>query len=399
VRKNEVIEYVKNTSEEDLLGFGDNQLRVTYAKYLKRNDEGKVCETPREMFERIASHVAGPDIKYKSEEEVEELRQCFFDMMSSLEFLPGGRTIANAGTPVKNLANCFVIPVKDSMEDIFEAVKTAALIQKRGGGVGYCFSELRPSGSWVKGCSGIASGPISFMGVFDKMCSTIMQGNRRGAQMATFHVSHPDVLQFISAKEDLTQLTNFNISVMLDDKFMEAVEADGTYDLIDPHTKEKVKEVKAKEIFDKIALNAWKTGEPGVLFIDTANRKNTLSHLGDFKATNPCAEIWLLDNEVCNLGSINLDRMVKNTEHGVEVDWIKIKETTRKAVHFLDNVIDAGEYPTEAIAEKAKYTRRIGLGVLGFADMLYQLKIPYTSEEALNLAESIMKTIDEEGWK
>ena len=391
--------FIEKTNEEDLFGFNENQLRVMYAKYLRRNENGEVCETPRDMFERIAKHISGPEIHYKNQQEVDDLKNSFFDMMSNLEFLPGGRTIANAGTPVKNLANCFVIPVEDSMEGIFDAVKTAALIQKRGGGVGYCFSELRPKGSWVKGCSGVASGPISFMGVFDKMCSTIMQGNRRGAQMGTFHVWHPDVIDFIEAKDDLKELTNFNISVMLDDKFMEAVESNSDYDLIDPNTKEKVRTINAKDLFDKIAHHAWKTGEPGLLFIDTANKSNTLPHVGDFKATNPCAEIWLLNNEVCNLGSINLDKMVKYTSNIPEIDWMKIRETTRKAVHFLDNVIDAGEYPTEDISKMAKKTRRIGLGVLGFADMLYQLKIPYTSDQALDVAERIMKTIDEEGWK
>jgi ribonucleoside-diphosphate reductase alpha chain len=320
-------------------------------------------------------------------------------MMTSLEFIPGGRTIANAGTPVKNLANCFVIPVEDSMEGIFDAVKKAALIQKRGGGVGYCFSTLRPKGSWVKGCSGIASGPISFMRVFDVMCSTIMQGNRRGAQMATFHVWHPDIIDFITAKDDLTQLTNFNISVMIDDKFMNAVINNEEYDLLDPHTQKPVRQINARELFDKIAYHAWKTGEPGVLFVDTANRHNTISHLGTFKATNPCAEIWLLDHEVCNLGSINLDRMVKHTDGKIHVDYEKLKKTAKKAIHFLDNVIDAGQYPTPEIGIMAKKTRRVGLGVLGFADMLYQLGIPYSSKEGQDMARDVMKTIDDAGWE
>jgi ribonucleoside-diphosphate reductase alpha chain len=392
-------EFMDSLPEEEKLGFNDNQLRIIYAKYLKRDAEGNVIESPLKMFKRIAREISQPEKTYKSDEEAERLEKEFFDMMINLDFLPGGRTIANAGTPVKNLANCFVIPVEDSMEGIFEAVKKAALIQKRGGGVGYCFSTLRPKGSWVSGCSGIASGPLSFMKVFDVMCSTIMQGNRRGAQMATFHVWHPDVEEFITAKEDLTQLTNFNISVMLDDKFMEAVENDDNYELIDPHTNKVTRTVKARELFDKIAYHAWKTGEPGVLFIDTANRANTIPHLGEFKATNPCAEIWLLDYEVCNLGSINLDRMVRYDNGKAEVDWDKIKKTARKAVHFLDNVIDAGEYPTPEIDIMAKKTRRIGLGVLGFADMLYQLGIPYTSEEAQKLAEEIMKTIEEAGWE
>ena len=390
--------YMDSVSVDEKLNLTQNQLRVIFAKYLKRDVDGNVIETPLGLFKRIAKEIASPDSLYKSSEEVKKIEDKFTNMMVNLEFLPGGRTMANAGTPVKNLANCFVIPVQDSMEGIFEAVKKAALIQKRGGGVGYCFSNLRPKGSWVSGCSGVASGPLSFMRVFDVMCSTIMQGNRRGAQMATFHVSHPDIEDFITAKDDLTQLTNFNISVLVDDKFMKAVVNNDKFDLLDPHNNKVVRSVDARKLFDKIAHHAWKTGEPGLLFVDTANRYNTVKHLGDFNATNPCAEIWLLDHEVCNLGSINLDKMVKMVNNKPEVDWEKIKETTKKGIHFLDNVIDAGEYPTKEIALMAKKTRRIGLGIMGFADMLYQLEIPYSSQSARDLATEIMRVIDEEGW-
>ncbi len=391
--------FMNSLPAEEKLGFNDNQLRIIYAKYLKRDSEGKVIETPLGLFKRIAKEIAKPDSKYRNEAEVRKTEKEFLDAMTNLYFVPGGRTLANAGTPVKNLANCFVIPVEDSMEGIFEAVKKAALIQKRGGGVGYCFSSLRPKGSWVSGCSGIASGPISFMRVFDVMCSTIMQGNRRGAQMATFHVWHPDIEDFITAKDDLTQLTNFNMSVMLDDKFMHAVENNLEYELMDPKTKKVVKSINARDLFEKIAYHAWKTGEPGVLFVDTANKHNSVSHLGQFKATNPCAEIWLLDYEVCNLGSLNLDKMIMHVNGKAEVDWDKLKDTAKKGIHFLDNVIDAGEYPAAEISEMAKKTRRIGLGVMGFADMLYQLGIPYSSKEARELAKNIMKTIDEVGWE
>jgi ribonucleoside-diphosphate reductase alpha chain len=397
--KNEYKEYIKELSDNDRLGFDENQLKIVHAKYLKRDALGNVVETPLDMFKRIAEEIALPDSMYKSEAEVSKLKKEFLDMMVRMEFIPGGRTLANAGTPVKNLANCFVIPVEDSMEGIFEAVKKAALIQKRGGGVGYCFSSLRPKGSWVSGCSGVASGPISFMKVFDVMCSTIMQGNRRGAQMATFHVWHPNILDFVTAKDDLTQLTNFNISVMLDDKFMQAVESDSEYDLFDPHSQKAVGKVFARELFDKIAYHAWKTGEPGVLFVDTANRYNKVRHLGTFRATNPCAEIWLLDHEVCNLGSINLDIMVKEEDGQTVIDWDRLRKTVRTAIHFLDNVIDAGEYPTAEISLMAKKTRRIGLGIMGFADLLYQMGVPYSSEEGRMLASEIMRTIDEEGWK
>ncbi|MBN2367726.1 adenosylcobalamin-dependent ribonucleoside-diphosphate reductase [Candidatus Woesearchaeota archaeon] len=392
-------EFEKGLSDNDKLSFNENQLRIIYAKYLRRDEKGNVIETPPQMYRRIAHTIASPEAEYKDQAAADALEEEFYNVLVSLDFLPGGRTMANAGTPVKNLANCFVIPVEDSMEGIFEAVKKAALIQKRGGGVGYCFSTLRPKNSWVSGCSGVASGPISFMKVFNVMCSTIMQGNRRGAQMATFHVWHPDIEEFISAKDDLTQLTNFNISVMVDDKFMRAVENDGEYELIDPKDNKVIRKVKAKELFDKIAYHAWKTGEPGVLFVDTANKYNTVRHLGEFRATNPCAEIWLLDYEVCNLGSINLDRMVKIVNGKTEIDWGKLNRTIRTAIHFLDNVIDAGEYPTPEISEMAKKTRRVGLGVLGFADLLYQLGIPYSSKEGRDVAEKILKTMDEEGWK
>jgi len=237
------------------------------------------------------------------------------------------------------------------------------------------------------------------MKVFDVMCSTIMQGNRRGAQMATFHVHHPDIEQFIASKDDLTQLTNFNISVMIDDKFMTAVEQDLNYDLVDPNTNKIEKTIKARDLYDKIAYHAWKTGEPGVLFVDTANKDNKVKHLGEFKATNPCAEIWLLDYEVCNLGSINLDKMIKMVDGQATVDFDKIRKITRFAIHFLDNVIDAGEYPAQEINIMAKKTRRIGLGVFGFADMLYQLEVPYSSPEGRQVASEVMRIIDEEGWK
>lgn len=397
--KEDFEDYIKEVPKEDKLGLNDNQLRIIYAKYLMRDPKGNVIETPKQMFQRISKTIAMPESMYKTDEEVAIIADKFYNMMSTLDFLPGGRTIANAGTPVKNLANCFVIPVEDSMEGIFEAVKKAALIQKRGGGVGYCFSTLRPRNSWVSGCSGVASGPISFMRVFDVMCSTIMQGNRRGAQMATFHVSHPDILDFVTAKDDLTQLTNFNISVMVDDKFMTAVENDGPYDLVDPHSNKVATTLRARDLFDKIVYHAWKTGEPGLLFVDTANRYNTVRHLGEFKATNPCAEIWLLDHEVCNLGSINLNKMTKIVEGKTQVDYEKIKNITHLGIRFLDNVIDAGEYPTPEIAMMAKKTRRIGLGVMGFADLLYQLGLPYSSEEGRKIAKEVMKIINEEGWK
>lgn len=365
--------------------FDMNQLRIAAAKYLKRDENGKIVENINDLYWRVAKQLAA------SENDYELWSQKFYNIISKLEFLPGGRTLSNAGHGCNQLANCFVIPINDSMEKIFDAVKAQALVQKTGGGTGFDFSELRSKGSRVIRSNGVASGPVTFIKVFDAATSVIMQGNRRGANMGILRVDHPDILEFITSKDDTTQLTNFNLSVSVTDNFMEAVKKDEHYDLIDPHTKKPINSMRAKKVFDMIIDHAWKTGEPGIIFIDNINKTNWVRHLGDIAATNPCGEVPLLPWEACNLGSINLSLMVKEGQ----VDWDRLKEITRISQRLLDNVIDVGTYPIQEITEMVKKTRRTGLGIFGFADMLYQLNIPYNSDEGVEMAEKVMKFIND----
>jgi ribonucleoside-diphosphate reductase alpha chain len=374
-----------------------NALKVLERRYLLRDEEGKLIETPGELFHRVAHAIASVETRYSPSADIHDLEDRFFKLMNSREFMPNTPTLMNAGAALGQLSACFVLPVEDSIVGIFDSLKNMALIHQSGGGTGFTFTHLRPKGDMVRSTKGVASGPVSFMKIFDAATGVMKQGGkRRGANMGILNADHPDIMEFVLAKDDETTLANFNISVGATDEFMEAVKQDKQWALISPRTGKETHTIKARQLFDQIVNNAWRGGDPGLIFLDEINRHNPTPQLGRLEATNPCGELPLLPYESCNLGSINLSKMVTNGQ----IDWAKLNQTVQTCVHFLDNVIEASVFPLPEIERMTREgNRKIGLGVMGFADALIEMGIPYNSERALEMAESVMKVMLEEATR
>jgi len=378
------------------LDLSDNAKTVLARRYLKKNLKGEPTETPAQMFRRVARHIARAEKNYGTAKDVKNAESLFYDIMTDLKFLPNSPTLMNADRQLGQLAACFVLPVEDSMDGIFDSLKNAAAIHKSGGGTGFSFSRLRPKNSMVGTTGGIASGPVSFMKIFNTATEQVKQGGtRRGANMAILRVDHPDIMEFIYCKKKNNELNNFNISVGLTEKFMEAVAQKEDYDLINPQTGKVAGQLNAAEVYLSLVTQAWENGDPGIVFLDRLNRDNPTPAIGEIESTNPCGEQPLLPMEACNLGSINLSKFIVYTDGKPAIDYADLGKTITAAVRFLDNTIDQSKYPLEAIDHMVKGNRKIGLGVMGFADLLFQLKIPYNSEEALAMAEEVMKFVQD----
>ncbi len=375
----------------------ENAKRVLERRYLKKDDKGRLIESTEQMFKRVAHHIARAEKKYGDADHAKKMEEIFYGMMTEFKFLPNSPTLMNAGRRLGQLAACFVLPVEDSMEGIFDALKNAALIHKSGGGTGFSFSRLRPKKSRVGTTGGVASGPVSFMKIFNTATEQVKQGGtRRGANMAILRVDHPDVMEFIYSKKKNRDLNNFNISVAVTDAFMDSMKNESLYDLIDPRDERKVGELNGAEVYQALVKQAWENGDPGIIFIDRINRDNPTPRIGNIESTNPCGEQPLLPLEACNLGSINLAKYVIENNEEPSIDYEGLKEIVWWSVRFLDDTIDVSKYPLPEIDEMVKGNRKIGLGIMGFSDMLDQLRVPYNSERALEIAEEVMSFIEKE---
>lgn len=383
-----------------MVHLSENSLKILERRYLQRDLKGNLTETPDQLFHRVSNAVAAAELTWGNQKDAGYWAEQFYKVLSDLHFLPNSPTLMNAGTSRNQLSACFVLPVEDDLNSIFSTLKNAALIQQSGGGTGFNFSHLRPGGDMVSDLSGTASGPVSFMKIFDEATEHVKQGGkRRGANMGILNISHPDIEKFIAVKREAGVLRNFNISVGITDAFMQTLAKNGTWPLINPNQKTVAKKINARRLWQEIIDSAWQTGDPGLVFLDTINYQNPTPELGTIESTNPCGEVPLLPYESCNLGSINLPKMTKNENGQIRIDWDKLAGTIAVAIRFLDNVIEVNNYIIEDIKKMTEGNRKIGLGVMGWAELLILLEIPYDTDDAVILAKKLMSFIREKAFE